>query len=97
MREDTAILQIRTNPDISFLVTDEEEPGRTYQNIVKQRNNNKLPLILFAVAGSGETQFIFNFLASELGHYLVSGQILGDAAPYKSILNPRRGGASADT
>lgn len=91
------VLQIPTTPDVSFLLIDEERAGRHEQELNEEQKSSQLPLILFAVAGSGKTQSIFNHLAANWGHYLVSGHISDSLAHQDSLLSPRRGGASADT
>ena len=91
------VLQIPTNPNVFFLVTNQEQADHHEQRLKKEHNHDQLPPILFAVAGSGKTQSIFNFMAKNLGHYLVSGRISDSLAHQDSILSPRRGGASADT
>ena len=91
------ILEIPTTPDVSFLVTDQEESGHREQPSKMQQNKVRFPLILFAVAGSGKTQSIINFMAANWGHYLVSGRIPDSSTHQVSMLSPRRGGASSDT
>lgn len=91
------VLQLPTTPDVSFLLIDEERADRHEQGLNEEQNSGQIPLILFAVAGSGKTQSIFNHLAANWGHYLVSGHVSDSLAHQDSILSPRRGGASADT
>lgn len=90
-------LQILKNPNVSFLVTDEERAGRDEPGLNVEQNRSQLPLVLFAVAGSGKTQSVFNVLAVSWGYYLISGQISDSLAHQDSILESCRGGASADT
>lgn len=90
-------LQILKNPNVSFLVTDEERAGRDEPGLNVEQNRSQLPLVLFAVAGSGKTQSVFNVLAVNWGYYLISGQISDSLAHQDSILESCRGGASADT
>jgi hypothetical protein len=92
-------LQILTKPDVSFLVAGEAQ-GRIdqhTQHLSNAQSSGHVPLISFAVASSGKTQFTFNMLAANWGRYLVSGQISESLAHQHSILGPCRGGASADT
>ena len=91
------ILHIPATPDVSFLVTDQEQADHHKQLWKKPQNNDRFPVVLFAVAGSGKTQSIISFMAANWGHYLVSGRILDSLTHQNSILSPRRGGASSDT
>ncbi|KAL9609072.1 MAG: hypothetical protein Q9167_006137 [Letrouitia subvulpina] len=90
-------LQILRTPNVSFLFTDKERAGRHEQRLNEEQNSSQLPPILFAVAGTGKTQFIFDLFATNWGHYLVSGHIGDRPTLQDSILSPRRGGASTDT
>lgn len=59
-------LQILTKPDVSFLVAGEAQ-GRIdqhTQHLSNARSSGHIPLISFAVAGSGKTQSTFNMLAA---------------------------------
>ena len=91
------VLQILKNPDVSFLVTDREQADPHERRLNEEQNSGQFHPILFAVAGSGKTQSIFNLLAANWGQYLVSGHISNSLAHQDSILRPHRGGASKDT
>ena len=91
------VLKILKAYDVSFLHVDKERAGPYKQPLSEQQNDSQFPLISFAVAGSGKTQSIFNLLATNWGHYLVSGNVSNSLVHQDSILSPRRGGASADT
>ena len=91
------VLQISKTPDVSFLRTNDEQADLRDRPLNNEQNSGQLKPILFAVAGSGKTQSIFNLLAETWGHYLVSGHISNSLGNQDSMLKPRRGGASADT
>ncbi|MCJ1468434.1 hypothetical protein MMC07_007062 [Pseudocyphellaria aurata] len=86
-------LQVQKAPDVSFLFT-ENYASRAKQQPREELDSNQ-PLI-FAVAGSGKTQSIFNHLAKTWGHYLVSGHVSESCGHEDSAL-VNRSGASADT
>ncbi|MCJ1468507.1 hypothetical protein MMC07_007136 [Pseudocyphellaria aurata] len=55
--------------------------------------------IVFSVPGSGKTQYIFDFLSHQWGHYIVSGRVPRSIRlnTDESFFNARQGSASSDT
>jgi hypothetical protein len=53
--------------------------------------------VVFSVAGSGKSQWLFDYLSINLGHYSVSGRVPSNDASPTSLLNAHRGLASQDT
>ena len=90
-------LAIQTNPDVSFLRTDEEQDACHRSRLNEVQESGLFPYISFAVSGSGKTQAVFNILAANWGHYLISGHLPDTQTDHKRLWKPCRGGASADT
>jgi hypothetical protein len=53
--------------------------------------------VILAVAGSGKSQRLFDYLALNIGHYIVSGKVPSSKDDPMSLLNPNRGRTSQDS